>query len=289
MKANPIIEKITPAFGSSIHVKKYNSKLRNKKPYWHIHPEIELVYVRGGSGKRHIGNQLSYFNDGDLILLGSNLPHYGFTDSLTGNETETIVQMPDDFPGRFFLDLPEMTNIRKLFDRAKRGVVFHGQTKLEAGQLLEEIVELDPLDRILHLLQVLKQLANSNEYEVLNIEKMSIEVSIQENDRINKVYGFVRENFKRNIALEEVSDQIGMTVPSFCRYFKKMSRKTFTQFVNEYRIVHSIKLLSEEKSNITDICFESGFTNFSHFNKTFKKITGKSPSAYRKDITHVLD
>ena len=289
MKANPVIEKITPAFGSSIHVKKYNSKLRNKKPYWHIHPEIELVYVRGGSGKRHIGNQLSYFNDGDLILLGSNLPHYGFTDSLTGNETETIVQMPHDFPGSHFLELPEMQDIKKLFERAKRGVVFNSQTKLNTGSLLEEIVDLDPLDRILHLIKVLKQLSISKEYELLNIEKMSIEVSIQENDRINKVYGFVRENFKRNIALEEVSDQIGMTVPSFCRYFKKMSKKTFTQFVNEYRIVHSIKLLSEEKSNITDICFESGFTNFSHFNKTFKKITGKSPSSYRKDITHILE
>jgi AraC-like DNA-binding protein len=289
MKANPVIEKITPAFGSSIHVKKYNSKFRNKKPYWHIHPEIELVYVRGGSGKRHIGNQLSYFNDGDLIMLGSNLPHYGFTDSLTGNDTETIVQMPSDFPGRFFLELPEMASIKRLFDRAKRGVVFHGQTKVQIGHQLEGIVDMDPLDRILHLLKVLKQLANSEEYEVLNVERMSIEVSIQENDRINKVYGYVRENFKRNITLDEVSDQIGMTVPSFCRYFKKMSKKTFTQFVNEYRIVHSIKLLSEEKSNITDICFESGFTNFSHFNKTFKKITGKSPSLYRKDITTVLD
>jgi len=182
-----------------------------------------------------------------------------------------------------------MANIKKLFDRAKRGVVFHGATKSDVGHQLEQIVDLDPLDRILYLLKVLKQLSLSDEYEVLNVEKMSIEVSIQENDRINKVYNYVRENFKRNITLDEVSDQIGMTVPSFCRYFKKMSRKTFTQFVNEYRIVHSIKLLSEEKSNITDICFESGFTNFSHFNKTFKKITGKSPSAYRKDITYVLD
>lgn len=288
MKSSPIIEKIRPQFGSSLQVKQYESKCRNKLPYWHIHPEIELVYVNGGSGKRHIGNQLSYFNDGDLILLGSNLPHYGFTDRLTGNRSETIVQMPHDFPGSHFLELPELNNIKRLFERAKRGIVFLGLTKSEVGTLLEEIVEMDPFDRILHLLKVLKQLSLSTEYEVLNIDSIALEVTVQENSRINKVYEYVRANFKENITLNEISDQIGMTVPSFCRYFKKMSQKTFTQFVNEYRIVHSIKLLSESSSNITDICLESGFSNFSHYNKTFKKFTGKSPSGYRKDITSVL-
>lgn len=288
MKTTPIVEKIQPQFGSSLQVKQYESKCRNKQPYWHIHPEIELVYVNGGSGKRHIGNQLSYFNDGDLILLGSNLPHYGFTDRLTGNKSETIVQMPHDFPGSHFLQLPELNNIKRLFERAKRGIVFTGETKAIVGAMLEEIGEMDPFDRILHLLRVLKQLSLSTEYEVLNIDSIALEVTVQENGRINKVYEYVRNNFKENIALDEVADQIGMTVPSFCRYFKKMSQKTFTQFVNEYRIVHSIKLLSESSSNITDICLESGFSNFSHYNKTFKKFTGKSPSSYRKDITSVL-
>lgn len=289
MRTNPIVEKITPAFGTSIHVKKYISKERDKRPYWHIHPEIELVYVNGGSGKRHIGNQLSYFSDGDLILLGSSLPHYGFTDRLTGNKTETIVQMPADFPGSHFLELPELVDIKKLFERAKRGIVFHGRTKVDAGAMLEEIIDLDPFDRLLHLLKVLKTLSLSSDYEVLNVNAIALEVNIQENDRINKVYEHVRSNFKSNITLHEVADLAGMTVPSFCRYFKKMAGKTFTQFVNEYRIVHAIKLLSEGQSSITDISLESGFPNFSHFNKTFKNFTGKSPSAYRKDITTVLE
>lgn len=289
MRTNPIVEKITPAFGTSIHVKKYISKERDKRPYWHIHPEIELVYVNGGSGKRHIGNQLSYFSDGDLILLGSSLPHYGFTDRLTGNKTETIVQMPADFPGSHFLELPELVDIKKLFERAKRGIVFHGRTKVDAGAMLEEIIDLDPFDRLLHLLKVLKTLSLSSDYEVLNVNAIALEVNILENDRINKVYEHVRSNFKSNITLHEVADLAGMTVPSFCRYFKKMAGKTFTQFVNEYRIVHAIKLLSEGQSSITDISLESGFPNFSHFNKTFKNFTGKSPSAYRKDITTVLE
>ena len=288
MKSSPRLEKITPAHGSSIHIKQYVDACRNKSPFWHIHPEIELVYVNGGSGTRHIGNQLSYYKNGDLILLGSNLPHNGFTDRLTGNRSETVIQMPAEFLGDQFLQLPELTEIKKLLERAKRGVVFHGKTKRKVGQKIEKLVKYDPLDRMLKLLSILKQLARSEEAEVLNVDSFALEIEIQDNDRINKVYDFVRGNFHSSIPLEVISDEIHMTVPSFCRYFKKMSGKTFTQFVNEYRIVHSIKLLSEKKASITDICFESGFSNFSHFNKQFKGFTGKSPSAYRKGLTQVL-
>jgi len=287
MKSTPIFEKIIPEFGNSLNIKQYHTKNRNKKPFWHIHPEIELVYVNGGTGKRHIGNQLSYFNDGDLILLGSNLPHYGFTDSLTNNKSETIIQMPHDFPGSHFLELPELVNIKKLFDRAKRGVVFYGRTKIEVGKRMENIASLDPLDRILELLSILKQLALSRETEVLNIDNIVIEIEIQDNDRINNIFDYVREHFQESIPLEQISDHVSMAVPSFCRYFKKMAGKTFTQFVNEYRIVHSIKLLSEKNTSITHICLESGFSNFSHFNKCFKSFTGMSPSSYRRELTQV--
>jgi AraC-like DNA-binding protein len=288
MKSSPRLEKITPAYGSSIHIKQYSDACRNKTPFWHIHPEIELVYVNGGSGTRHIGNQLSYYENGDLILLGANLPHTGFTDRLTGNRSETVVQLPPEFLGEQFLELPELVEIKRLLERAKRGVVFHGKTKRKVGQRMEKLINYGPFDRMLKLLIILKLLANSSEAEVLNVDSFALEIEIQDNDRINKVYDFVRSNFMQTIPLGVISEEIHMTVPSFCRYFKKMSGKTFTRFVNEYRIVHAIKLLSEQKASIKDICFASGFSNFSHFNKQFKGFTGKSPSAYRKEITRVL-
>ena len=288
MKNTPRFEKITPAYGSSVHMKQYRDKLRNKKPFWHIHPEIELVYVNGGSGRRHVGNQLSYYKNGDLILLGANLPHSGFTDRLTGNKSETVVQFLPELLGENFLDLPEMVKVKKLLEKAQRGVVFHGETKRKVGAKVEKLVQYGPFERLIKLLQIFEKLAESTEYKVLNADNFALEVEIQDNDRINRVYNYVRENFKEAIPLETISDEVSMTVPSFCRYFKKMSGKTFTQFVNEYRIVHAIKLLTEQNSSITDICFESGFSNFSHFNKQFKSFTGKSPSAYRKDITQVL-
>lgn len=284
----PTFEKINPTFGSSVTVRQYRDPCRNKLPYWHIHPEMELVYVNGGSGKRHIGNQLSYFSNGDLIFIGANLPHFGFTDRLTGNRSETILQMREDFLGEHFFSIPEMAPVKKLMERARRGIAFHGKTKRLIGAQIEKLVESDPYDRLLKVLAILRQLASSEEYTLLNIDGFVLEIEPRDHDRINRVYQYVRNNFQRPITLDEIADQVSMTEPAFCRYFKKISGKTFTKFVNEYRLVHASKLLSESPANITDICFDCGFNNFSHFNKQFKLFTGKSPSDYRKELKKVV-
>ena len=284
----PTLERIQPTFGSSVLIKKFEKSRPNKDPFWHFHPEIELVFVRGGNGKRHIGNHISYYQDGDLMLIGSNLPHYGFTDRLTGNESETIIQMKEDFPGTVFLDLPEIQPIKQLIENAKLGIVFTGETKNRIGQQIEQLTNLPPFERLMGVLQILKELSEVKDYYLLNSESVSIEAKAVDQQRINLIYDFVRDHFKRNISLEEISAEAAMTVPAFCRYFKRISNKTFTQFVNEHRIVHASKLLAEGNLNITDICYACGFNNISHFNRQFKDVTGKSPSDYRKEIKRVV-
>lgn len=287
-KVRAEFEAIQPTFGSSFFVKQFNRKTQNKAPTWHFHPELELVYVSEGSGRRHIGQHLSYFNDGDLLLIGSNLPHHGFTDRLTGNASETIVQMKPDFLGTSFFSIPEMQAVENLFEKAKMGLAFHGKTKEEAGARLKKLEKTEPYGRLIKLLEILNDLANTDEYILLNSEGMVLEVSPQDNDRMNTIFGFVRKNFQRSITLEEVSDLANMTIPSFCRFFKKKSGKNFTKFVNEYRLVHASKLLSEETTSISQICLDCGFNNFSHFNKEFKLFTGKSPSAYRNELRKII-
>jgi AraC-like DNA-binding protein len=285
----PAFEKISPGFGSSVYIKQYDQVCKNKLPFWHFHPEIEIVHVNGGSGKRHIGNHLSYFDDGELIMIGANLPHYGFTDRHSGNSLETIVQMREDFLGIDVLKIPEFEHINKLFERAKMGISFHGETKLRIGKRIDELVGMDPFNRLINLLSILEDLATTSEYKILNVEGMVLEINRQDNIRMDKIYHFVRDNYARQISLEEISQEVSMTVPSFCRYFKKITGKTFTRFVNEYRLVHASKLLVEKPTSITDICYESGFNNFSHFNKLFKEFTGKSPSEYRKKSKHFVN
>lgn len=287
--ANPPLEKVVMPHESSILIRHFHKDHRNTRPYWHFHPELELVYVKGGSGKRHIGSHLSYFNDGELVLIGSNLPHQGFTERLCGKESETVIQMLPNFLGESFFDIPEMIGISKLFERAKKGLVFGKDVQKLVGEKIISLVHKSNFEQVLGLLDILKDLSLSDDYKILNADGFLMVAKPQDNDRLNKVLNHIKENFQDSISLEEICDMVGMTEPSFCRYFKKITAKTFTQFLNEYRLVHASKLLSEKQISITEVCFESGFSNYSHFVEKFKKFTGKSPSEYRKGLSDVLE
>lgn len=280
----PTLERISPEFGSSLKVKKNEAYIGESKPFWHFHPEIELVYVNKGQGKRHIGNHLSYFNNSQLLLLGSNLPHNGFTDRLTINGSETIVQFKPEFLGNHFFDIPEMEAINKLFERSKKGILFGIKTKQKVGKKIEKLNEKEGFKKILILLDVLYCLAKSQDYTLLNADGFAFETEPQDSAKIDVIFKHINQNFQQHISLDEIADKVSMTVPAFCRYFKKVTGKTFTKLVNEYRVVHATKLISESQMSITDVCYECGFNNFSHFNKLFKEFTGKSASKYRGEL-----
>ena len=286
--STPALEKIQPTFGQSFAMRKFEEINPNIQPFWHFHPELEIVYIKKGSGKRHVGNHISYYNGGDLIMLGPNLPHYGFTDRLAGDTSEIVVQMREDFLGKDFFKLQEMQNIDILFERSKAGLSFYGNTKDEVGSRLNSMFYMDHFDTLMEYLHILHILADSKEYNVLNATGVALIVQGQDTDRIDTIYKFVRKNFTESIQLGDIAALANMTVPSFCRYFKRITGKTFTEFVNEFRIVHACKLLSEERHTISEVCFESGFNNFSHFNRQFKEKTGKSPNAYRKAVEKVV-
>jgi AraC-like DNA-binding protein len=288
---NPALEKVEPTFGNSFTYKLFEKKNPNDKPFWHYHPEIELVYIESGSGKRHIGNHLTYFNEGELVMIGPNLPHFGYSNRLTGDESEVVVQFKADFLGDGFFTKAEMRDIKALIERSSSGIAFHGRTREEVGILLKDFnwVKIK-FDQLIQLLKILQQLAVSDEYTLLNADNgLSLVINPQDNDRMDLIYDYVRANFEEKILLQDIADSVAMSIPSFCRYFKKMTGKTFSSFVMQFRIVHACKLLSEEQLPITEVGFSCGFNNFSHFTKTFKRITGKSPSAYKKEIYKVIN
>jgi len=288
IQKKPTLEKITPNFGSSLLVKKHKEFLKTNIPFWHFHPEIELVYVNKGKGKRHIGNHLSYFNNSQLVLIGSNLPHIGYIDRLTTNGSETLIQFLPDFLGKDFFKIPEMAAIDALFERAKKGIRFNIEIKQRIGAKIEKLVELEGANRITSFIEILNDLATTDDYTLLNANGYAFESTHQDSDKIEVVYKHINKNFKEHISLEEISGLVSMTVPAFCRYFKKTTGKTFTKLVNEYRVVHATKLLAESNMSITDVCFECGFNNFSHFNKLFKEFAGKSAKVYRGEMKDLI-
>ncbi|WP_438977946.1 AraC family transcriptional regulator [Polaribacter sp.] len=288
IQKKPTLEKITPNFGSSLLVKKHEKFLKTITPFWHFHPEIELVYVNKGKGKRHIGNHISYFNNSQLVLIGSNLPHMGYLDRLTTNGSETLIQFLPEFLGKEFFKIPEMAAIDALFERAKKGIRFNIDIKRRIGAKIEALVDLEGASRITSFIEILNDLATTDDYTLLNADGFAFEATHQDSNKIEFVYKHINDNFKEHISLDEVSDLVSMTVPSFCRYFKKTTGKTFTKIVNEYRVVHATKLLAESNMSISDISFECGFNNFSHFNKLFKEFTGKSASIYRSEMKDLI-
>lgn len=284
MNTKPTFKKITPNFGSSISTIEKTKKRKRSEAFWHFHPEIEMVYVNKGKGRRHIGNHLSYFNNSQLILIGSNLPHNGFTDRLTSKGKETMVQFHPDFLGETLKTLPELKNIFQLLERAKKGILFKPEIKKIVGPKIEKLTKYTGIKRITKLLEILELLALTDDYVVLNENGYVFETQPQDSDKIDKIFKYVSKNYQNHITLDEIANYVSMTVPAFCRYFKKVTGKTFTQFVNEFRVFHATKLLTESQSSITDICFECGFNNFSHFNKVFSEVIGKSASKYRGEL-----
>ncbi len=285
----PTFESITPDFGNSFTYQKFDKHQSNDNSLWHYHPEIELVYVNGGTGRRQVGSNLSYYTWGTLILVGSNLPHCGFTDELTGNKSETVIHMKADYLGDTFFNLPETAGIKRLLQVAKRGIVFSGETKARVGAMMEEMEHQSDFTRLMSQITVLNELATTEEFRILNADGFSLLSDVKDNNRINEVFNYVKTHFKEEISLETMASITNLTIPSFCRYFRKITHKTFTQFVNEYRLVHASRLLAEQPLSITEVCFESGFNNFSHFNKKFKAFTGQNPSEYRKELITVLE
>ncbi|MDX1407716.1 MAG: AraC family transcriptional regulator [Saprospiraceae bacterium] len=284
----PTLEKIDPIHGGSFFIRKFEQQFLFNDPVWHFHPEYEIVYVSNGRGKRHIGNHISHYYKGDLIMLGPNLPHFGFTQEQQKGHFEIVVQMREDFLGEDFLSRPEMLPIRQLFERARTGLAFQGETKRNVGRRLHALHDASPFKRLVGLLEVLHEMASSEEVESLNANGFTVNVTVEDETRIQQIYQYVQAHFKRHITLDEISEVANMTVPAFCRYFKKLTNQTFTRFVNEFRVAHATKLLVETDALITEVAHESGFNNISHFNKHFLKVTGLRPSEYRHQAERVL-
>jgi AraC-like DNA-binding protein/quercetin dioxygenase-like cupin family protein len=285
----PLLEKIDPIFGSSFTIREFTDLDPVYKPYWHFHPEYEIVYISKGKGKRHIGNHISYYEDGDLIFLGPNLPHLGFTEGHFKNQVEIVVQMKEDFLGKGFLQAPEMREMQRLFERSRKGIIFNGQARAIAGQRLRDMVRLEPFERLLALLETLQFLASTEEYKSLNADGFALEVQAQHLERMQEIYQYVEDNFQQDIALDEAARRVNMTVPAFCRYFKRLTGKTFTHFVNEVRIAHACRLLNNEHLSIAAVSFDSGFNNLSHFNKQFRLIAGVSPRVFRQNLKQIIE
>lgn len=256
----------------------------------HYHPEFELTLIVKSFGQRRIGDNIENFHEGDLVLVGNNLPHVWKNDEIFFDETTNMkaqaicVKFLPDFGGTGFLERPEMNSIRKLLEeKASFGIKLLGNLRTKVEKIMLQLPELDETERFIQLLQILHLISKSNEYNLLSSLTFRNE-NHKNAHRINLVLDYIMENYDDVLTLEKLAGLINMNKNAFCRFFKRGTRKNLFTVINEVRIGKACQHLTETEMNVLQVCFACGFNNISNFNKTFKRITGVSPLQYRKQM-----
>lgn len=272
------------------------SVTRNRHPHflkvWHYHPELELVIILESTGTRFIGDSIEPFKKGDVVLIGANLPHmwmndeHYFDSKTNTNYADAIsVHFRQDFLGEHFFNAYEMKPLKDLLQRSALGLCFRKLPK----RLLNEFISLSentnrtPLQKTLLLLRILGALSEHENYKILSSAGFKNSFDKVENSNLKRIYEFIFENFTRPISASDVAEAVHMNKAAFSRFFKRIHRTTFTNYLNEIRVGYACKmLLIENNMKITHICYESGFNNLSNFNRQFKLIKGMTPSEFTK-------
>ena len=282
---------ITPSLNS------YLSILNRDDPFFnapfHAHPEVELVYVKESYGKRIIGDRIEAFEAGDMVFIGSNLPHVWLNDeSFYQGATSTrakssVLYFNKLIFSSIFYSMQEAKKINEFFEKAERGIRIEGQTRDIIAGKLEEMEQKQDLERIIALLEILHILSVSRDLSYITSEGYSQPVRNAGSDRLSEVYKYVQVHFKEDISLQTVSTIAHLTPQSFCRLFRKRTNKNFVEYLNQVRISNACKYLLETDWTISQIAYNCGYKTVSNFNKIFKESTGLNPKAYRENSESV--
>lgn len=256
---------------------------------WHFHSEFEIVYILKSSGKRFIADSIEPFSEGDITLMGSNLPHFWKSDdSVESNDSKHVNAIVVQFHKDFFSDeinsYPEFHRISELLKKASRGIHFPPSATEKLGRMLKRLLKMNGLERMLYFIKLIDIMARTENYRILASTAYQLEEHTELNSRLDKIMHFINTNYQRKITQDEIAARIGMSTVAFCRYFKEKTGKGFIFFVNEMRVGYACKLLIENHLSVTQICFECGFNNLSNFNRAFKRLTHFTPGEYQQQF-----
>lgn len=255
---------------------------------WHYHPEYELVLVTKSTGRRMVGDNIGYFKEGDLVFMGSLLPHVWVNDQKfiqgeAGYLAEAIViHFTEDFLGGNILDIPEMEDFRKFLRLSKRGIGIKGQAREEINSIMVRMPCMNGLQRLSSLLSIFDVLSGNIDFDLLASPGFVETMSHKESVRLKKIIEYVMQNFDEEINLPMAASMMNMGVTTFCNFFKDNYRMTFVEYINSVRIGHACKLLFEKDQTIAEVAYECGYNSLANFNRQFKKYKRINPSQYKR-------
>lgn len=252
----------------------------------HFHTEYEINLILNATGaKRVVGDHICEIDDYELVMVGPNLYH-GWQDHHNNKSQvvhEITIQFPRDLFGDNILNKNIMFPIKDLLEHSKRGISFSKATIISVKEKIASLSQKRGFDSFIELQTLLYDLAMSRDQKLLTNLSFQKTDDFQNSQRIEKIYNFVKDNFRNKIKLDEASQLLNMSTVSFTRFIKQRTGKSFIEFVNEIRIGQATRLLIETNDSISEICYGCGFNNISNFNRVFKKKQDITPSEFRSN------
>ncbi|MDP1590850.1 MAG: AraC family transcriptional regulator [Prosthecobacter sp.] len=283
----PIVEKPSPAAAAEPVV----CEVVRGKDFgcvWHFHPECEITLVTKGGTERIVGDNITPLQPGDMVFLGSNVPHDFRNQPAPGTppvEVEAIVvQFMPQLPGlEDWLHRSSMQTTRRLFQRASQGLEVTGITRLTATRMMKDMPEAQGMKRVILLLRLLDLLANSEDLrEIYRTSLPPDHIGIP--DRVGIACAHIQAHLAKPLYVEALAGMVGLGRSAFSRLFKHSTGRTVPQYVNELRIARACQLLAESDQTVGQIAFECGFVSPAHFQRQFRTFQQCAPLSYRARI-----
>ncbi|NLU37711.1 MAG: AraC family transcriptional regulator [Bacteroidales bacterium] len=263
-----------------------------EKSTWHYHNHYEISFITEGTGKRIVADSMESFHPGDLVFIGQNLPHVWIADkarfALSNRNLEmvylqfsTVILFPE------LLSMPEFANVRKALEMSERGIQIVGDTLNKVSEIMLQLPYLNGIEQLLNFYRLMDIIGKSTSNIGLASEEYLRKKFNTSNKRIEAIHDYFMNNYRNEVNLEELSQLVNMAKGSLCRFFKENSGITLWEYLNHIKIEFACKMLMNNELSIAQVCFDSGFNNLNHFNKQFRKITGITPSSYRKKFSEL--
>ncbi|MBO0949291.1 helix-turn-helix domain-containing protein [Fibrella forsythiae] len=253
--------------------------------HWHYHPELELVYFAKGKGVRFIGDDISLYAEGDLFLIGENVPHtfVSYDDEATPLVEAFCIQ----FPKSIFDSFAECNPLTSFFQEAKRGFTFPQPHEMIIKKI-RDVIYHTGTSALVSLIELLDVLRNVPEPRlILPPDYQRQAVLLDASARIRTAVDYINEHYQRPISLQEMAHICHFSPNAFCRWFKQHMRLTFIDYLNKVRLTHVCQLLASTDLAINQIAIQTGFDNISTLNRLFQAKLNTSPGKYRAHTVNV--
>jgi AraC-like DNA-binding protein len=281
----PVFEKVPRAQWESFHCEVVRG--RDYGTRWHFHPEYQLTLAIKSQGHRLVGDHLGTLGDGDLVLVGSNLPHVWHQALDAEEEVQAvIVRFDEGFVGRDFMGKPEMDGVRALLQRASRGLVAGGVVREEVAERMQRLPREQGLERLVELLAILARLAAAGAGELRPLASAAYVPAVrsEDQDRMERVCAFLHGHYMEKIERRELAALAALSEGAFSRFFHSRTGRTVPQYVNELRVGRACRLLLEHpERTVSDVALDCGFDNLANFNRRFLVAKGVAPSVFRRE------